>query len=240
MELDDASTLRFNRGGGEEGRENGPRLKRCPAGRGGEGGGGGSLLMPFRAIYTSTTYSCIYMYVYMQDRRRMEDPCLGFYCQGCLYTVAIDETTSRHAIARSSFPFHWSLLEATGTDVCASLFLSFSLSFSLLSRRRIKGKFNDDLPIFENPCDFSILSPLCLGTGTCANLELRAIINPAKVEFTRENLLNGRRGAVWDSVSHLISFLPFPRSKGGNFERIERGFDKTRYYNNPSFQYFVK
>lgn len=119
--------------------------------------------------------------------------------------------------------------------------LFFFLFLSLFSsRRRIKGKFNDDLPIFENPCDFSILSPLCLGTGTCANLELRAIINPAKVEFTRENLLNGRRGAVWDSVSHLISFLPFPRSKGGNFERIERGFDKTRYYNNPSFQYFVK
>lgn len=68
MELDDASTLRFNRGGGEEGRENGPRLKRCPAGRGGEGGGGGSLLMPFRAIYTSTTYSCIYVCIYARSK----------------------------------------------------------------------------------------------------------------------------------------------------------------------------
>lgn len=99
MDLD-ASTLRFNFT--ETKKENEGERKRsierlwvekCPAGREG----------------AFNTISChLHLENVRTDRRGFSplDLFAVVYCQSCLYTVAIDETTSRHAIARISFPFN--------------------------------------------------------------------------------------------------------------------------------------
>lgn len=135
--------------------------------------------------------------MYFQARSKEDGALFGLlrwlYCRSCLYTVAIDETTSRHAIARSSFPFHSSPLQLL------SLFLP-------KPRPRIKGKFNDDLSLFENPCDFSFPPSLRVGTGSWNSTPL--LIH--QKSSLHERICQEKEPS---SVSHLTSLIPPPSNK---------------------------
>lgn len=128
-------------------------------------------LMPFRAIYTSTTYSC---YIYSGGKIEGGSPLdssVGFIVRAAYTRWPLTKRLPVTPLLAARFLFIDLLSRRRGPRLRLSLSLSLSLSSRALSR--IKGKFNDDL--FENRCDFSIplppLFPSLSGTGTCANLE---------------------------------------------------------------------
>lgn len=158
--------------------------------------------MPFRAIYTSTTCSSlslyIYIYMYFQARSKEDGALFGLlrwlYCRSCLYTVAIDETTSRHAIARSSFPFHSSPLQLLSLSFFPSLVQGSKVNLTTISR------FSKIRAIFHSP------PSLRVGTGSW---------NSSPLLIHQKSSLHERicQEEEPSSVSHLTSLIPPPSKK---------------------------
>lgn len=135
--------------------------------------------------------------MYFQARSKEDGALFGLlrwlYCRSCLYTVAIDETTSRHAIARSSFPFHSSPLQLL------SLFLPKLVQGSKVNLTTI-SRFSKIRAIFHSP------PSLRVGTGSW---------NSSPLLIHQKSSLHERicQEEEPSSVSHLTSLIPPPSKK---------------------------